>query len=64
MRFLMIILILLILPTGFTRSQDQPFPGQQSFEETPPGEIIEGEDEGTVGEDFQSLEPDIFLRNL
>ncbi|MEN8223422.1 MAG: hypothetical protein ABFR36_09210 [Acidobacteriota bacterium] len=57
-------MIILMLPYGFTRSQDQQYPGQDNFEDHPAGEIINGEEEGSVGDDFQSLEPDIFLRNL
>ena len=64
MRFLIFIIIILVLPYGFSISQDQPYPGQDNFEETSPGEIINSEEEGSVGDDFQSLEPDIFLRNL
>jgi len=64
MRFLIFIIIILVLPYGFTISQDQQYPGQDNFEDTSPEEIINSEEEGSVGDDFQSLEPDIFLRNL
>jgi len=64
MRFLIFIIIILVLPYGFTISQDQQYTGQDNFEENQPGEIINNDEEGSVRDDFQSLEPDIFLRNL
>ena len=64
MRFLIFIIIIFVLPYGFTISQDQQYPGQDNFEDTTSGEIINSEEEGSVVDDFQSLEPDIFLRNL
>ncbi len=64
MRLLIFIILILVLPHGFTRSQEQQYPGQESFEDNQPGATISSEEEGSAGDDFQSLEPDIFLRNL
>jgi len=64
MRVLILIIIILFLPPGFTRPQDQLNTGSDNFEETSAGDIIgEGEDR-SIEDDFLSLEPDIFSRKL
>ena len=66
LRFIIIIfiIILLILPNGFSISQDQQYPDPDNFGENQAEMIIGNEEEESAGDDFQSLEPDIFARKL
>ncbi len=64
MRVLILIIIILFLPPGFTRPQDQLHTGSDNFEETSAGDIIGEGEERSIEDDFLSLEPDIFSRKL
>ncbi|MCK5222199.1 MAG: hypothetical protein KAR14_11510 [Candidatus Aminicenantes bacterium] len=64
MRVLILIVIILLFPFGLTRSQDQFNTGGDNFEDTSPDGIIDNGEEGSIEDDFLSLEPDIFSRKL
>ena len=64
MRVLILTIIIIFFPLSLTRSQDQQYPGQDSFEDTTSGNVIEESEEGSIRDDFLSLEPDIFSRKL
>ncbi len=64
MRILIFTIIILLFPLGSTRSQDRFNAGNRDFENGSPEEIINNNEEGSVEEDFLSLEPDIFSRKL
>lgn len=64
MRVLILIITILFLPLGFTRSQDQFHTPSDDFEDTSQEDIIRESEDGSIEDDFLSLEPDIFSRKL
>ncbi len=64
MRVLILLIIILFLPTGFARSQDQLHTPGNNFEDTTAADIIGENEDSSIEDDFLSLEPDIFSRKL